>query len=265
MHDEFPIPSPEIMQEIFPANTILAGYRGSVSQNTFLPNKDPDSIDDVDLIAVYIAHPSYYIGLGDVDPKLNTTGAYERFIGKWDSVAYEVRKAVHMLLNSNPNILPILWLEPKFYLVKTFWGDLLLQNREIFSSIKTWKAFKGYAKGQFHRMTHHEPTGLGYMGEKRRKLVRQFGFDCKNASHLIRLLRMGIEMLETGKLNVYRKHDSKELIDIKKGKWTLERVVEESEKLFDELEIAAAKSCLPEEPDRERANKVLELIITNNI
>jgi len=33
----------------------------------------------------------------------------------------------------------------------------------------------------------------GYMGKKRRELVMRVGYDAKNAAHLIRLLRMGIE------------------------------------------------------------------------
>lgn len=51
------------------------------------------------------------------------------------------------------------------------------------------------------------------MGQKRRELVRRVGYDAKNAAHLIRLLRMGIEFLTEGTLHVERA-DATELLDI---------------------------------------------------
>ena len=49
------------------------------------------------------------------------------------------------------------------------------------------------------------------MGEKRKAIVRKYQYDVKNAAHLIRLLRMGIEFLETGELRVFRAMDAEEL------------------------------------------------------
>lgn len=39
------------------------------------------------------------------------------------------------------------------------------------------------------------------MGEKRKQLVAKHGYDTKNASHLIRLLRMGMEFLTVEEIN----------------------------------------------------------------
>jgi len=61
------------------------------------------------------------------------------------------------------------------------------------------------------------------MGTKRKMLVEKYGYDCKNAAHLIRLLRMGVEFLKDGRLYVMRE-DAKQLIEIKRGEWTLEQV-----------------------------------------
>jgi len=52
------------------------------------------------------------------------------------------------------------------------------------------------------------------MGAKRKSLVEKFGYDTKNAAHLILLLRMGIEFLSVGVLHVKR-HDAQELLEIK--------------------------------------------------
>src|SRR6185369_17173804 len=71
----------------------------------------------------------------------------------------------------------------------------------------------------------------GYMGDKRRGLVERFGYDTKNAAHLIRILRMGIEFLTEGTLYVERE-DKQELLNIKQGLWTLDEVKAEAERLF---------------------------------
>jgi predicted nucleotidyltransferase len=108
----------------------------------------------------------------------------------------------------------------------------------------------------------HKQYFSGYMGEKRKAMVRKYEYDVKNAAHLIRLLRMGKEFLETGALNVFRTHDAQELIDIKQGKWTLSQVRAEAEKLFAEVRAAEANSNLPKRPDTVRANRILMEIHT---
>src|SRR5215471_4669238 len=79
------------------------------------------------------------------------------------------------------------------------------------------------------RKLHHEHFS-GYMGEKRKAMVRKYQYDVKNAAHLIRLLRMGIEFLETGRLQVFRTSDADELKRIKRGGWTLEQVKQQAER-----------------------------------
>lgn len=102
----------------------------------------------------------------------------------------------------------------------------------------------------------HRSHFSGYMGEKRKAIVRQFEYDVKNAAHLIRLLRMGKEFLETGTLQVYRT-DANELMAIKRGEWTLEQVKTEAEKLFGQMRKAEALSSLPEQPNHALANHIL--------
>jgi len=95
----------------------------------------------------------------------------------------------------------------------------------------------------------------GYMGKKRRELVMRTGYDAKNAAHLIRLLRMGIEFLTEGTLYVERA-DAAELLSIKRGEWPLEKVKSEAERLFQLAQEAYVRSPLPPEPDRDRAEKL---------
>ena len=106
------------------------------------------------------------------------------------------------------------------------------------------------------RKLHHSHFS-GYMGEKRKAMVRRYQYDVKNAAHLIRLLRMGAEFLETGRLQVYRHSDAEELMRIKRGGWTLDQVKQEAEKLFAGIEASRARSPLKSSPDEAAAGQLL--------
>lgn len=103
----------------------------------------------------------------------------------------------------------------------------------------------------------HREHFSGYMGEKRKAMVRKYQYDVKNAAHLIRLLRMGAEFLESGRLNVFRTTDADELKVIKRGGWTLDQVKAEAARLFDGIEASRARSPLPLAPDERAAGELL--------
>lgn len=240
--------SPEEREKLIPEGTILYGYRGSIAHGMYVPSTDPNSIDDKDTIGIRIMPLEYYFGLKNPDR------AYEVKYNEWDSVVYDIKKYFRLLLKSNPNVMSLLWVDPKYYIIKSDDGQIIINNRHLFASRQVYFSFSGYAKSQFHKMEHCKC--LGYMGEKRKKLVEKFGFDCKNAAHLIRILRMGIEFLKDGEFYIER-HDASELLDIKKGKYTLDEVKKEAESLFKLASESFIRSDLPKEPDYEGANKLL--------
>jgi predicted nucleotidyltransferase len=85
--------------------------------------------------------------------------------------------------------------------------------------------------------------------EKRSELEEKYGYDTKHAMHLVRLLRMGAEALETGILHV-RRPDAAELLAIRNGSWSYEDIVEYAERMDkrvrEELYVATK---LPKKPD----------------
>lgn len=288
---------------LLPDGLIFLGWRGSVAHGMYVPSEDPDSIDDKDVMGVYVNPVEHYLGFGRKDTR-------EKWEGAYDCVFYEVRKFVSLLLNCNPNVLSLLWLKDNSVIYKHMLGMRLQDNRDIFITKKAYHSFNGYAYGQFKRMTHMNqdmladintrriellslgcvdvdgelslPAGAsadlinkrdqwneirgryykGYMGGKRRELVERFGYDTKNAAHLIRILRMGIEFLTDGTLYVERE-DKQELMDIKRGGWTLDKVKEEAERLFTLAQEAYVRSPLPPEPDRARAERLVIDIVSD--
>lgn len=228
---------------------ILHAYRGSIAHGMYVPQSDPDSIDDKDTMAFCVPPADYYYGLLEFGSK----GTQEIKRGEWDIVVYEARKAVRLLAQGNPNVLSMLWLPENLYIQTTSAGQILLDRRELFVGRHVYKSFVGYAVAQMRKME----TGAfkGYMGERRKALVERHGYDTKNAAHLIRLLRTGIEFLRDGELNVMR-YDAQELLSIKAGAWPLEKVKAEAERLFKRAEEVYDRSTLPKAPDREAINSL---------
>lgn len=99
---------------------------------------------------------------------------------------------------------------------------------------------------------------------KRAALEAKFSYDTKNACHIVRLIRTCNELLETGKVNVTRA-DAKELLEIRNGSWSLDRLmafIEDNDKRSDEL---AMKSRLPKKPDLAKIQDITyEMIMEFN-
>lgn len=243
-------------KNLFPDNTILAGYRGSIAHNMYIPNTDPNSIDDIDLMGVFLAPVEHYISI------TKTRETVERFVDKYDVVSYEYIKFVKLLLKSNPNVLALLWVNDNHYIKIHEYGQVLIDNRDLFVSKVAYKSFTGYAWGQLEKM--RKSNFFGYMGKKRKELVEKFGYDCKMAGHCIRLLKMGTEFLVTGKLNVFRQ-DAQTLLEIKTGKWTLEQVKEEATRLFKLADEAYARSKIPDKPAYEKVESIVKDIMYDYI
>ena len=245
-----------------PDNLIFLCYRGSISHNTYVPNTDPNSVDDIDLMGVFLSPPEYYIGLSQHKLDNPTTVEIIQEVDGilLDCVFYELRHFISMALKSNPNVFSALWVKPEHHILVDEQFKPYLDNRKIFlSKDQIYKSFTGYANGQLKRMTHYDKKG--YMGEKRKRLVEKFGYDCKNASHLIRLLHMGIEALQTGEVKVFRDVDADMLIKIKLGEWKLDDVKIYADELFNQAKEAYEKSTLPENPDTELAEIMLMQIL----
>jgi predicted nucleotidyltransferase len=251
-------PNEKLKKELFPTNLVMCGYRGSYAQNTYIPNTDPNSVDDVDLMGVYLAPVEYYLGLGRGK---RYKKAIERFINEWDVVSYEIRKFFNLLLKSNPNVLSMLWIKKEHHLEVDYpeARNLIIANRDVFSSKYAYNSFIGYARSQASKMENH--AFEGYMGEKRKNLVKKYGYDTKNASHLVRLMTMAIEFILTGEMNVYREKDGDFFKDIKIGKYKLEEVKDMANALFSDAREALKVSPLPPEPDYDAAEKIIMTIL----
>ena len=221
---------------------ILVGLAGSHSYGTNIETSDIDvrgiRYNNIDTI-LGIKEPGQYISP-------NT-----------DTVIYDLNKAIPLLAKCNPNMIEMLGLSLKD---KIYWnndGTELELNVDMFLSKNAIKnAFGGYARAQLKRLQNGERSD-GHNVKKTDAAL------CKHAMHLIRLLLMGIEILQTGKVNTRRSDSEIELLmDIRTGKYLIDGKMDANfYTLTNVLDGALGKayesSKLPEEPDWERINKFL--------
>ena len=92
---------------------------------------------------------------------------------------------------------------------------------------------------------------------KRSELEEKYGMDTKHASHCVRLVRMGLEALQTGQINV-RRHDAQDLLDIRHGKWTYDELLEYAQHMDHEIrDVWYKKTDLPKKPNYVLAAQLL--------
>lgn len=73
-----------------------------------------------------------------------------------DKVYFELSKYMTMLMSQNPNVLEILWAEPKDILYSNACGDALIANKKNFLSKKVGQTYSGYAEQQLQRIRGHK-------------------------------------------------------------------------------------------------------------
>jgi predicted nucleotidyltransferase len=90
----------------------------------------------------------------------------------------------------------------------------------------------------------------------RADLERRFGYDTKHAMHLLRLLRMGIEILETGQVHVHRP-DREWLRAVREGLLSYEELLALASQYEARLGQLRETSTLPAEPDAAAAETLV--------
>jgi hypothetical protein len=127
--------------------------------------------------------------------------------------------------------------------------DLLDRERHYKAARNNWDQFHTWQRSR---------------NPARAALEAQHGYDTKHAMHLLRLLRMGREILETGTVHVWRgDRDRDELLAVRAGALPYDQLIEQAR--ADEARLtalyAAKNSPLPRVADREGLNTLcIELI-----
>ena len=208
--------------------TILTTVVGSQAHGTTGPNSDTDTR------SIYVLPTSEIVGIGK----------YNKFIEnkETDDNSWEIAQFLYLGLRANPSVLEVLITEP---ILTSSLGEEL---RELFPAFlcrrHVYNAFKGFAEGQRKKIVSPLTTSL-------RKP--------KSASHYLRVLFNGIELLNTGSFTV--KISDTEIgpavIAAKKDQMLFEEVLQLGDDLLIKLNKAYEVSSLQLEPNKDIINDYL--------
>ncbi|MCR8641370.1 nucleotidyltransferase domain-containing protein [Paenibacillus sp. N1-5-1-14] len=225
------------IKEFWNNRLILKVYSGSISYGTNTPESD------IDTRGICIPPASHLLGLMSFEQHEST---------ETDETIYSLKKFIKLALDNNPNIIDALFTSDEHVIFANDYGKELHKLRDHLLSKKIYKTYGGYAIAQLKKMSAVDKNAVG----KRAETIAKFGYDTKNALHMIRLLRMGIEILSGQGVNVYR-NDRNYLNEIRRGCFTIEQIKNEYARLNESLDEAYNKSSLPDEPNFEMINNWL--------
>lgn len=134
--------------------------------------------------------------------------------------------------------------------------EIMRQERQFASAMAEWKSYRRWEKER---------------NPERAALEAKYGMDCKHASHAVRLFRMGREILETGKVHVWRgpggPDDAEELLAIRNGAWTYDQLLEwcsEQDSYLGSL-YRDKRYVVPKAPDFDGVDRLCVAMIQDRI
>lgn len=209
---------------------------------------------DTDYKGVAIPPKEYYLGLKSIN-EYNKSGGKnlkeKNTSSDVDLTIAALNKFVIDCLNGVPNNLDILFCRDEDILYIDEFGKELRDIRYEFLSKECKHKFSGYANAQKYKMIIKRENGTG-----RQSLVNEFGYDTKFAMHTVRLLESVKEILATGDYHTYR-DNHEDLINIRKGKYTFDEIIERIERTDKEVQELFEVSTLRSKPDYNKINKWL--------
>lgn len=217
----------------------------------------PDS--DYDVRGVFLAPMDYWVGMKTVEQV-----TFKTEDKNYDFVLYDFRKWLRLTINCNPNVIETLFVDndnPNVIYNSEIWRDFIKPEVLKFVNQSAYSGYNGYAYSQIQKMVIKNGNKTG-----RQEIVEEFGFDVKFASHGFRLIRQGIELLNTGKIT-FPRPDFQDLLDIrngkKYGKSDMNKCSDDWQNESKGLDIALKNSPLPKMYDFDKVNKFLMDIFNN--
>lgn len=168
---------------------------------------------------------------------------------EYDVAVYNIVKYFSLLMENNPNIIDSINTRTNSVTHCTKIGQMVRDNRQIFLHKGAWHRFSGYAYSQMKKL--QSKTGKG----KRKESMEKFGYDVKNAYHIIRLINEVEDILVHGEIDIMRSREM--LKSVRRGEWTFDQVHDYFKQKEKILEDAYHTSKLRMYPDEEKIKQLL--------
>lgn len=236
------------------SNLCLLCYGGSTAYNCATNNSD------IDLLGICLPHREYLYPQGicgfDEIPVFNDFQAHHiKYKDKeYDIKVYSLPRLFRLAMDGNPNILDFIASNESNVIFTTEAGTRIRENAHLFFSKNCISRYIGFSTAHFKSM-QNRITSKKYP-ENRMHLYENYGYDTKDASHIIRCL-MSLEELLLDRTYDPGKNGSL-ILDIKNGKYTYTEILDMKCMLIDSINTIETYTKLQEKPDEEKIRTLLK-------
>ena len=231
-----------------PDATILLIEVGSTAHGTGLPGGE-----DHDETAIVVESAEEVLGLAPREPATIMQRTQPEGMrsgpGDIDRTLHPLRRFLYLAASGNPSVLISLWAP---VIEATAEGRELQSMGEHFVGRHVIPRYRGYMQSQATRLLgvgggRHGRRG----GGQREELVGKFGYDTKYAMHCARLGFQGLELLQTGHLNLPMHGEPAEwLLAVRRVEVPIDEWWNRSLELDAELEALSDDDSIPAGPNR---------------
>lgn len=220
------------------SNLLLKGLVGSHAYGYATDQSDKD------YMSVVFAPLDCYFGLGGLRTSMSVTEDI-------DNTKYEFLKFMKLCSSFNPHVIPLLFTDKELSSSNWKLASVLLENKHLFMTKLSFNTLVGYSINQRGEAAKQI---TGKLGQKRKELIKKYGYDVKAASHTIRLLKTAEHLFKYNefKLDVA----AVKCAEYRLGKYSWEDFEDEFEYLKKNAELAFEKCTLPDTPDYQKINSL---------
>lgn len=168
--------------------------------------------------------------------------------GDLDLTIYSLRKYLRMALKGNPTVVTLLFVPTAQCIRIDSRGSRLQELAPDIVSRQAGRGFLGYFNAQKQRLMGER----GQMRVHRTDLVSEHGYDTKYAMHMLRLGFQGVELLNTGRLELpIAEPVRSKLLGVRRGEADVMDVLNMAGELEADLKALIHDSPLQEHPETE--------------
>lgn len=174
-----------------------------------------------------------------------------KMYGDVDLTIYSIAYYFDRTADGNPNLMDSLFVPDSAVLVCDNIGRMVRENKELFVSQRMYTKFIGMAHSHMKKITSRTRKG------KRKSVVEKYGYDVKDASHVVRVMLEISDFMLTGEADLTK--NSHVIRNIRNGEWSLDDVREFFDEIVGDLDSRKENGefVVPENPQWDKVKQLL--------
>ena len=169
--------------------------------------------------------------------------------GDLDVQIWPTAQFFHLCEKFNSNVVEILWAPEEFIVIDSWQARLLRKHREYFITQQSFNPIIGFSISECRKALVQD-THVSQLSGQRLDSYHKYGFCVKNAAHALRLLDIGIDLIQERKI-VFPLKNRDLLLGVKTGQMEKEQFYDLWQQNLTKLQDLVPISWLPKELNKD--------------